>query len=86
LAFGIFEPTAFDAEIASMGLQVTESELEAEWVEQINALILNSGLEIPAVADKTVGYGGRQGKHTEYLAPLLNEMTEVFIIDPAAAW
>jgi ring-1,2-phenylacetyl-CoA epoxidase subunit PaaC len=30
--------------------------------------------------------GGRQGKHTEYLQPLLNEMTEVVLLDPAAEW
>lgn len=86
LAFGLFEPTAFEAEIASMGLQPAESELEAQWVDQINALILSSGLQIPEVADKTVGYGGRTGQHTEHLKPLLSEMTEVFVIDPAAAW
>jgi ring-1,2-phenylacetyl-CoA epoxidase subunit PaaC len=86
LAFGIFEPTAYHDEIVSSGLQVSEAELEAEWKEQVDALIIGAGLQVPQVSDKTVGYGGRQGKHTKHLAPLLSEMTEVFVIDPAAAW
>jgi len=31
-------------------------------------------------------YGGRKGEHTADLQPLLDEMTEVFRIDPAAEW
>ncbi len=30
--------------------------------------------------------GGRKGQHTEHLQPLLDEMSEVFRIDPAAEW
>jgi ring-1,2-phenylacetyl-CoA epoxidase subunit PaaC len=33
-----------------------------------------------------VGYGGRYGYHTEYLQPLLDEMTEVYRLDPTAEW
>jgi ring-1,2-phenylacetyl-CoA epoxidase subunit PaaC len=31
-------------------------------------------------------YGGRYGKHTAYLKPLLNEMGEVFRLNPEATW
>ncbi len=30
--------------------------------------------------------GGRRGHHTEYLVPLLDEMCEVFRLEPAAPW
>ncbi|MBM3929874.1 MAG: phenylacetate-CoA oxygenase subunit PaaI, partial [Sphingomonadales bacterium] len=30
--------------------------------------------------------GGRQGYHSEHLAPLLEEMTAVFRLDPQAEW
>ena len=30
--------------------------------------------------------GGRIGKHSEHLQPLLDEMSEVFRIDPSAEW
>lgn len=86
IAFGLFEPTAAEAELVSEGILVSEEELEGKWKTEMDNLILSSGLTVPDVADKTLHYGGRQGKHTEYLAPMLSEMTEVFVIDPAAAW
>jgi ring-1,2-phenylacetyl-CoA epoxidase subunit PaaC len=45
-----------------------------------------SSLVVPDVADKTAHYGGRRGYHTDALAPLIAEMTEVFRIDPTAKW
>ena len=30
--------------------------------------------------------GGRHGQHTEHLQPLLDEMAEVFRLDPTAEW
>lgn len=85
-AYSLFEPTAYDEALADEGIQVLESEVEAEWERQMAKLILDSGLSIPEVTDKTKYYGGRQGKHTDQLQPLLNEMTEVFAIDTQASW
>jgi len=31
-------------------------------------------------------FGGRVGRHSEHLQPLLDEMSEVFRIDPNAEW
>lgn len=86
LAFGIFEPTAFDQELADAGILPTESELESRWVDAVTNLCLQSGLQVPAIADKTAHYGGRQGKHTPHLDKMLAEMTEVFVIDTTAIW
>lgn len=86
LAFGLFEPTALDADIAGTGLQPREADLEAEWEQNMRQLVAESGLKWPEVADKTVAYGGRQGQHSEHLEALLKEMSEVFVIDPLATW
>lgn len=86
LAFSLFEPTAMDESIASEGLMARESELEAAWVAEMEKQITASNLKVPEVADKTAFYGGRTGKHSEHLPALLTEMTEVFAIDPEAAW
>ena len=86
MAFGLFEPSDMDEVIAAEGLQAREAELEAQWVEEMEKLITESGLKVPEVKDKTVHYGGRRGKHTPHLQPLLNEMTEVFAIDTEANW
>ena len=85
-ALALFEPTAQDAAIVAEGLQASEAELEYKWIEALTQLLTESGLHLPAVADKTVRYGGRHGKHTEHLGKLLAEMDEVFAIDETAAW
>ena len=86
LAFGLFEPTEMDEVIAKEGLMPREAELEAKWVEEMEKQITAAGLKVPEVSDKTEYYGGRKGNHSQYLEPLLKEMTEVFAIDPEAAW
>jgi ring-1,2-phenylacetyl-CoA epoxidase subunit PaaC len=86
IALGIFEPTAYDEAIAAEGIQPREFELEAIWLVKVTELAALSSLTLPAVADKTAHYGGRQGKHTPHLAAMLKEMDEVFVIDTAAVW
>lgn len=86
VAYSLFEPTSFNEALKEDGLMDLESELEAEWEKRVRKLFTESGLKMPVVADKTAHYGGRTGKHTAHLAPLLGEMDEVFAIDPAAKW
>lgn len=86
MALGLFEPTEYSEVLAKEGVMATEAELEAAWVTEMEKQITAAGLKVPEVADKTAFYGGRKGQHSEHLAPLLAEMTEVFAIDPEAAW
>lgn len=41
---------------------------------------------VPQVDGVEPAFGGRKGVHTPHLQPLLDEMTEVFSIDPGADW
>jgi len=43
-------------------------------------------LRLPHVAATQPVNGGQSGYHTQYLQPLLTEMTEVFRIDEQAEW
>ena len=86
LAYGIFEPTTYDAAIASEGLQAKEADLEAQWLQEIAPVLEQAQLQLPHIDDKSQFYGGRKGRHSEHLQPLLSEMTEVFVIDPTATW
>ena len=86
LAFSIFEPSAFEEELASSGVFAGEKTLEERWIAAVTPVLEKASLAIPEVADRTAHYGGRKGYHTEHLGPLLEEMTEVFRIDPAAEW
>lgn len=85
-ALGIFEQTAAEPEIISSGLFVGEAELQSRWLESITKVLAQTALELPDLRLLTSVLGGRQGQHTPHLQPLLDEMAEVFRLDPTADW
>ena len=86
LALGIFEPSSSEAALAAEGVFEGEAALEARWHDAITAVLERATLTLPDRSSVTPVYGGRNGYHTEHLQPLLDEMSEVFRIDPAAEW
>jgi ring-1,2-phenylacetyl-CoA epoxidase subunit PaaC len=86
LALGIFEPGAFENELNETKVFEGEKKLETKWLKTITSVLEKSKLKIPSADTWKPCYGGRKGNHTEYLQPLLNEMAEVFRIDPKAEW
>lgn len=86
LALGIFEPSDYEAELIEANIFGGENALQEKWYAKVSAVVQAAGLSIPAISDVTPAYGGRKGYHTEHLQPLLDEMTEVFRIDPGADW
>lgn len=85
-ALGIFEPCDFENQLITEKVFMGEKELQAGWLEKITPIINKAGLKIPDVKNPNEHYGGRKGYHTEYLNPLLDEMTEVVRSDESAAW
>ena len=85
-ALGIFEKTAAEAEIISSGLFIGEDELRGRWLESIGKILAQTALDMPDVTAVAPVTGGRHGQHTKYLQPLLDEMAEVFRLDPSADW
>lgn len=85
-ALGIFEPSRFEAELIAQGIYEGEEKLKAQWLENIRKVLAQTQLELPDVTTITPKIGGRYGEHTEHLQPLLDEMAEVFKIDPTAEW
>lgn len=82
-ALALFEPTADDAMLAATGIQPPESALSQKWLEMIKPMIADAGLTLPVVS---VVEGGRQGKHTEHLTKLLDDMQLVYRSEPQAEW
>jgi ring-1,2-phenylacetyl-CoA epoxidase subunit PaaC len=87
IAFSLFEPTVHTETLAADGVQPTEDKLMKEWRGIVEPFLTQTcGLNLPDVGNFIDHFGGRTGHHTEYLAPLLKEMMEVFVIDPEAIW
>ena len=85
-ALGIFEPSKFEKELAEENMFEGENILKEKWIERVEEVISKTGLEMPDHKIMSPSFGGRYGEHTEHLQPLLNEMSEVFNIDPTAEW
>lgn len=86
LALGIFEESSFEDELVNSGTWKGEQHLKQLWFEAVEPVLVRAGLEIPDSSQWEPSLGGRKGQHTEHLQPMLEEMTEVFRIDPGAEW
>ncbi len=85
-ALGIFEESPLEKEIIDSKIFIGERELKVRWISKVETVIAQTQLHLPDWKTVTPIFEGRTGKHTEYLQPLLNEMSEVFRIDPKAEW
>lgn len=86
LALGIFEPSEYEEIVITGNIFPGEKILQDRWVEIIKPVLAKANLIMPDLNTTSPSYGGRKGYHTEYLQSLLNEMTEVYSIDPEAEW
>lgn len=85
-ALGMFEVTPNEEDIVSSGIFSGEEDLKEKWFEKIESVTRHTKLRLPDWSTIQPVYGGRSGTHTEHLQSLLNEMGEVFRIDPTAEW
>jgi ring-1,2-phenylacetyl-CoA epoxidase subunit PaaC len=86
LALGIFEPGDNEEMLKSAKIFPGENELKNRWLEAIKPILNVSSLTLPDESTWKPVFGGRKGNHSEYLHPLIDEMSEVFRIDPKAEW
>lgn len=85
-AVGIFEESPYEVEIQEAGFFEGERALKEKWTKAVETVISQTSLRLPDWKIITPNNGGRVGKHTEFLQPMLDEMSEVFRIDPTAEW
>lgn len=86
LALGIFEETEHYGTLHEMKVFEGENSLKSQWLVAIVPVLEAASLRLPEQDRWKPSFGGRKGFHTEHLSPLLNEMSEVFKIDPKAEW
>ena len=88
LALGIFEKSDYENVLIESGVFEGEELLQKVWTDVVSEVLEKANLKLPEINsdNSTLAFGGRKGYHTEYLQPLLDEMTEVYSIDPSAEW
>lgn len=85
-ALGLFEKSVYEEDIIETGLFMGEDLLRYKWMERVDEILDQTQLQAPDWSSIEPSLGGRKGVHTEYLQPLLDEMSEVFRIAPGADW
>ncbi|MCP3905213.1 MAG: phenylacetate-CoA oxygenase subunit PaaC [Planctomycetes bacterium] len=86
-AVSLLEPVAGEDELVAAGLypEPGGTSMRERWTAGLAAELNAAGLELSLPADLD-GPGGRRGHHTTHLPELLDEMCEVYRIEPTAAW
>lgn len=85
-ALGLFEESPFEQDLIDDGVFAGERAVEQQWKATVASILKDTRLTLPDLDSLNAVNGGRTGKHSEYLQPLLDEMSEVFKIDPTAEW
>jgi ring-1,2-phenylacetyl-CoA epoxidase subunit PaaC len=85
-ALGLFEEGDFENELKKESVFAGEVALKQLWLETITPTLTKATLAIPNENTWDPILGGRKGIHTEHLEPLVEEMSEVFRVDPSAEW
>lgn len=83
---GIFEESPYEAILIADGIFQGEKALLKGWKSKVEEVLSTTQLELPDWKLQTPVLGGRLGKHSEYLQPMVDEMSEVFRMDPTAEW
>jgi ring-1,2-phenylacetyl-CoA epoxidase subunit PaaC len=85
-ALGIFEISPYEDDLIKSGIFEGEEKLKDKWMTKVKSIIAQTSLHLSDWKLVQPLFGGRQGNHSEHLQPLLDEMSEVFKIDPTAEW
>lgn len=92
---GLFEELEHGAALAAHGLYpAVQAELRAQWLGHVVPLCAALELRIdvrqgpggPDLGASAGGDGGRRGRHGADLDQLLDDLTAVYRLDPAASW
>jgi len=83
-AGGIFEASPYEDTLLAEGVLEAFTALKSRWLQEVQAFL--AGLDMYPEAALLNHEGGRVGQHTPYLQPMLDEMGEVYNLDPSAEW
>jgi len=87
LAVTLLEPTEGQAQLEGEGIYpATIPSLAERWNADLHKIAREAGLSLdfkPAAPDVK---GGRRGVHSSAFAAALDELTEVYRVEPEAAW
>jgi ring-1,2-phenylacetyl-CoA epoxidase subunit PaaC len=85
-AWSLVEPTEGLAQLEAAGIYPQmEPDMVTRWCGELQQVAQDAGLQLNLEAG-TEAFGGRRGRHSAAFLPLLDELTEVYRVEPEAAW
>jgi ring-1,2-phenylacetyl-CoA epoxidase subunit PaaC len=64
----------------------SESAMFERWSTELRRVTDQAGLTLKLDRPAASAVGGRRGRHSDAFLPMLDELTEVYRIEPGAAW
>lgn len=68
----LFHADEIELQLAELGIAVDPRQLQAPWQAMVNDTLQQATLALPT--EQAFRHGGKQGRHTEHLGPMLAEM------------
>lgn len=83
----LWEPTPGQEQLEATAVYPTDTAASFEhWRAELRAVADDAGLRLDLAPPSAREVGGRRGQHGPAFAALLDELTEVYRIEPEAAW
>lgn len=83
-ALGIFEKLSLEDKLIRTNVMISNQSLKEEWLSIITPVLQASTLIINTQSNPD--NGGRNGKHTEHLQQLMNDLQSVYRSVPGTSW
>jgi ring-1,2-phenylacetyl-CoA epoxidase subunit PaaC len=83
-SLGMFEPIEDEETLVAQGIVTASQSLLKEWKEWTTPVLEKASLKPPAAGKPE--NGGRNGKHTEHLEPLVADLQSVYKLAPGGNW
>lgn len=80
----LFEMTVGERRLVASGAAPDRAAIRPDWDATIDRVLREAGLSRPTAAQNKTG--GRSGRHSEHLVPMLAEMQELARAHPGATW
>lgn len=80
----LFHADEIELQLAELGIAVDPRQLQAPWQAMVNDTLQQATLALPT--EQAFRHGGKQGRHTEHLGPMLAEMQFLPRAYPNCSW
>jgi ring-1,2-phenylacetyl-CoA epoxidase subunit PaaC len=80
----LFHADELELQLAQQGIAADPHQFEAPWLALVSDTLQQAGLQLPS--EQAFRHGGKQGRHSEHLGPLLAEMQFLQRAYPNANW